>query len=45
MQLTPVEVGYSVFINESVSCDYNRFYGHVPKRGRVLGIFNVSALT
>lgn len=31
MQLTPVNSGDRIFVNESVSCDHDRLYGHVPE--------------
>lgn len=31
MQLTPVDTGDSIFDNESVCCDHDRLYGHVPE--------------
>ncbi len=44
MQLTPAGTTYSILANESVSCDYDRFYGHVSERERLFGIFEYGAL-
>lgn len=44
MQLTPAATTYSIFGDESVSCNYDRFYGHVPQREHVLRIFKHGTL-
>ncbi len=38
MQLTPMATRYSILNYESVSCYHDGFYGHVPKRGSLLGV-------
>ena len=38
MQLTPMATRYSILSHESVSCHYDGFYGHVPKRRILLGV-------
>ena len=38
MQLTPMTTRYSILSHESVSCQHDGFYRHVPHRGGLLGV-------